>query len=154
MTKYTKTILDKAVKESISIAGVLRVLKLKEAGGTHYHISNKIKEYNIDTSHFKGQGHNKGKDAFNKKSPNEVFTKDCKRRKKSTQLTRALLESGVKYECDMCNISSWNNKKITLHVDHINGDWSNNLKKNLRFLCPNCHSQTETYCRKNQCRKV
>ena len=47
------------------------------------------------------------------------------------------------YACEICGISDWNNKKLTLHVDHTNGDPSNNHPTNLRLLCPNCHSQTE-----------
>ena len=42
----------------------------------------------------------------------------------------------------------WNDKKLSLQLDHINGDNSDNRLENLRFLCPNCHTQTETYCSK------
>lgn len=49
--------------------------------------------------------------------------------------------------CYSCNLGTeWNGKKIKLHIDHINGDSSDNQLKNLQILCPNCHSQTETYC--------
>ena len=47
------------------------------------------------------------------------------------------------YKCEVCNISEWQGKPITLHVDHINGDPSNDHPDNLRLICPNCHSQTE-----------
>ena len=47
------------------------------------------------------------------------------------------------YKCEVCNVSEWQNKSITLHVDHINGDPSNDHPDNLRLICPNCHSQTE-----------
>ena len=47
------------------------------------------------------------------------------------------------YECEVCGISDWQNKKLVLHVDHINGDPSNDHPDNLRLICPNCHSQTE-----------
>jgi hypothetical protein len=46
------------------------------------------------------------------------------------------------YKCEDCGISEWKNKKLTLHVDHINGDSSNDSPENMRLLCPNCHSQT------------
>lgn len=50
-------------------------------------------------------------------------------------------------ECPLSNISNlnWCGKEITLDLDHINGDSTDNELSNLRFLCPNCHSQTETY---------
>lgn len=48
--------------------------------------------------------------------------------------------------CTCCgNNGIWNNIPITLHVDHIDGDSDNNKPSNLRLLCPNCHSQTETF---------
>jgi hypothetical protein len=34
---------------------------------------------------------------------------------------------------------------LTLHVDHVNGDYCDNAEENLRFMCPNCHSQTENF---------
>lgn len=53
--------------------------------------------------------------------------------------------------CSECGLSGeWNGKPISLHLDHIDGNSSNNSLDNLRLLCPNCHSQTETYCGKNK----
>jgi hypothetical protein len=47
------------------------------------------------------------------------------------------------YKCEVCSVSDWQGKPITLHVDHVNGDPSNDHPDNLRLICPNCHSQTE-----------
>ena len=67
------------------------------------------------------------------------------------KLKRQLLQANVfPYECDKCAISDWNGLPLSLHLDHINGDSSDHRLGNLRFLCPNCHSQTETYCGKNK----
>lgn len=40
---------------------------------------------------------------------------------------------------------TWCGRKLTLHVDHIDGDFHNNLPENFRFLCPNCHNQTANF---------
>lgn len=62
-------------------------------------------------------------------------------------IRKYLLET--KKECQECGISEWNFKPITLECDHIDGNKSNNILSNARLLCPNCHSQTETYKAKN-----
>lgn len=47
----------------------------------------------------------------------------------------------------LCGIDKWLDKELVLHLDHIDGNRKNYKRENLRFLCPNCHSQTKTYCR-------
>ena len=59
-------------------------------------------------------------------------------------------DSLLPYECSECGISEWNGRKLALHLDHINGKNGDHRLENLRFLCPNCHSQTETYTGKNK----
>jgi hypothetical protein len=56
---------------------------------------------------------------------------------------RKYLAEARGYKCEVCSVSDWQGKPITLHVDHINGDPSNDHPDNLRLICPNCHSQTE-----------
>ena len=57
-------------------------------------------------------------------------------------------------ECQICGLKClWNNKILNLHLDHINGINSDNRLENLRWICPNCHSQTETYTGKNKLKK-
>ena len=58
-----------------------------------------------------------------------------------------LLEKSNK--CEICGISNWNGKELILEMDHIDGDSKNNDIKNCRLLCPNCHSQTDTFRAKN-----
>ena len=52
-------------------------------------------------------------------------------------------------KCLICGISEWNKKPLKLHFDHIDGNNKNNLRDNVRYICPNCHSQTDTYTGKN-----
>lgn len=54
-------------------------------------------------------------------------------------------ESLLEYKCLHCGITEWNGVEITLELDHINGNNRDNRLENLRFLCPNCHSLTETF---------
>ena len=53
------------------------------------------------------------------------------------------------YRCAICNIKDWCDQPLTLHLDHIDGNNDNEKRENLRYTCPNCHSQTRTYCGKN-----
>ena len=54
------------------------------------------------------------------------------------------------YQCEICKIIEHNNRHISLECDHIDGNHKNNDIGNLRLICPNCHSQTETYKAKNK----
>lgn len=149
--KYTKEMLESAVRQSTSVANVLRLLQIKPTGGSHSHISKMIKHYKINVSHFTGRGWNKGISSNKRKTPSSIFSTNSEKRVKSNQLTRALIESGVHYKCMNChNNGEWNHKRLVLHVDHIDGNYRNNSQSNLRFLCPNCHSQTETYGSRNK----
>lgn len=146
--KYTKEVLSEAVENSLSVAGVLRYLGLKQAGGTQAHISRRIKEFGIDTSHFTGARWNKGK-TFKKlqKSSEDILVMlpVGSKRTKRKLLLRAMLESDTIYKCVGCgNDGEWMGNSLTLEIDHIDGDWLNNKIENLRFLCPNCHSQQDT----------
>lgn len=144
-TKYTKEVLEKAVKESICIADVLRKLGLRRAGGTHSHISRRLRFFEIDTSHFVGTTVARGRHRNPKKrSWQDILIKrDDAKRQQAVILRRALLESGRKYECEECGQPPiWNNKELRLHVDHKSRDWTDDRPENLRFLCLHCHSQT------------
>lgn len=147
--KYTRTILEKVVKESLSLSNVCRLLDVPNNGGTRSVIKKRIVEYNIDTSHFTGQAHLRGGHSSNKLSADAILIYGGTA-VKASQLRRALMESGREYICEECNSEPrWNNKPLVLQVDHKNGDRKDNTKENLRFLCPNCHTQTSNWGIKN-----
>ena len=68
---------------------------------------------------------------------------------KSRDFFRRYLTETHGYKCSCCSISEWNGKSIVLEIDHIDGNYENNKPENLRFICPNCHSQTDTYKARN-----
>lgn len=146
-SKYTITSLQEAVDNSESIRGVLRFLGVKPSGWMHWYIKLKIKEFNINTDHFTGSAHRKNKPSITAKKPIEdilIYRPVELGREKTKHLKRAMLENNIAYVCKCCWISQWNNMPLTLEIDHIDGDSQNNLLNNLRFICPNCHSQQPT----------
>ena len=68
-------------------------------------------------------------------------------RRQSSGLVRILLEKyNVPYKCSCCGMGHiWNKQPLQLHLDHIDGDSLNDNIDNLRLICPNCHTQTDTY---------
>lgn len=67
----------------------------------------------------------------------------------SSALRRCILNNNLfEYKCNKCGIKDWNNKNITLEIEHKDGNSWNNKENNLELLCPNCHSQTLTFRKK------
>jgi len=130
---YTDDDIKKAVKENVSIAGVLRELELKIAGGNYTTINRKIKELNLDTSHFTGKLWSKEK--FLKNYDEYISKEGLKKR----------LKNDFGNKCQNCGRKTWLGKPITLEVHHIDGNSLNNRIENLMLLCPNCHSYTKNW---------
>jgi 5-methylcytosine-specific restriction endonuclease McrA len=66
-------------------------------------------------------------------------------------LKRKLVKEGVlEYKCDRCGISEWLGAPLALQLDHVNGRKTDNRLSNVRLLCPNCHSQTDTFAGRNR----
>ena len=63
---------------------------------------------------------------------------------------RLINENIKENKCEICEITEWQGNPIAMQLDHIDGNSHNHLLNNLRIICPNCHSQTETYCGKNK----
>jgi HNH endonuclease len=68
------------------------------------------------------------------------------RRTNRSHLKRRLLSAGLKQDrCEQCGISEWQGRPLNMQLHHVNGDGTDNRLENLRLLCANCHSQTDTY---------
>ncbi|MER8220107.1 HNH endonuclease signature motif containing protein [Streptomyces sp. NPDC094143] len=142
-----------AVAESVSIAEVLRRLGRSGSGTQRAHLRRWIAEEQLSTEHFLGQAHQRGKSRpALARPPEEILVKhEGERRTRTAVLRRALREVGVPEVCAECGVGpEWLGRPMTLEVDHINGDWSDDRPENLRLLCPNCHAVTSTWCRGGQ----
>jgi 5-methylcytosine-specific restriction endonuclease McrA len=68
----------------------------------------------------------------------------------TNKLRLRLFSEGIKVkQCEVCGIEKWNGLELSFELDHIDGNRTNHILKNIRILCPNCHSQTLTYRGKN-----
>ncbi|WP_405736461.1 HNH endonuclease [Streptomyces sp. NBC_00028] len=143
--------LRRAVEGATSIAGTLRALGMEPYNNRlrtllHYWVA----EDGLDTSHFLGQAHQRGGPGTTplRRAQDILVRHDGARRTRTHLLRRALLEVGVPEACSGCGTGpEWLGRPMTLEVDHISGDWSDDRRENLRLLCPNCHAVTSTWCR-------
>ena len=131
------------VANSFSYSDCLRALGLGTSGGSSTDVLKKrIKELGCSTEHF--NGHRSGA-IRNRMSLEEILVENSTY-VSTVSLKKRLLDANLlEYKCSKCGISNWNNEPLTLQLDHINGNHNDNRIENLRLLCPNCHSQTNTY---------
>lgn len=147
----TKEDYENAVKQSYSIANVCRLLGLEPKGSNYKTIHKAIQYYQIDTSHFTGQGWLKNKastDTAAKVPLSDILQENTNFA--SANLKQRLYTAGLKQEmCEICGCTNiWMGKPITLELHHINNNHYDNRLENLQILCPNCHSQTRKFRRR------
>ena len=145
---FTDQQLIDAVKESFSKAEVMRKLNLIASGGNYSTIDRNIKRLNLDTSHFTGQGWNKGdkyRPIQEKRKLDEILVKNSTW-VNTYHLKKRLLDENVKeHKCELCGATEWLGKPIALELHHINGIHDDLRLENLHILCPNCHAVTDNY---------
>lgn len=150
LKKYTEENLRKFVAESLSIRETLEKLGVAPAGGNYEVIKKAITFFKIDSSHFTGCGHLKGKTHTHKTRPIEKILV-CGKLENTWRLKARLIKEGLKkHKCECCQLCSWQEQKIPLELHHKDGNRKNNRLDNLELLCPNCHAFTENYRGKNK----
>lgn len=137
------------VKNSITYSEVMRKLGYTNNRGNSYKgLKNYITKNNISTSHFKGKAHGTSDNA--KYSLEDILVENSPYFNMTKLKQKIIKYNIIEYKCSKCGITSWLNNPIILQLHHINGNNRDNRKENLTFLCPNCHSQTHTFCGKNK----
>jgi len=107
----------------------------------------------VDCSHLlRGKGANAGRKfgPHITRTPHEKMFKENSTSTSAMVRRRVVKEALVDYQCQVCGLTDqWQGKEICLQLDHINGINKDHRLENLRFLCPNCHTQTDTYAGRN-----
>lgn len=129
--EYSNEDVRNAAKEVQSMRALLKRLGLKAAGGNYANMKRKLQLLEIDCSHWTGQAWNK-----------DQQLKDWSDYKRASKLKPHLVKERG-HQCETCNLAEWLGNQIVLEIHHVDGDRTNNNPKNLRLLCPNCHSLTE-----------
>jgi HNH endonuclease len=151
--RYTEKQFIAAVQSSFSIRQVLRNLGLSPTGCNYKTVHVVAARLGLDTSHFTGQGHLRGKaHSWTPKRALEEILVENSPMVGTSSLKKRLLKEGVLvnhcYECGSPPV--WQGKPLVMVLDHKNGNRLDNRLDNLRLLCPNCNSQQTTFAGKNK----
>lgn len=142
-----------ALRRSSSYAEAARSLGLPDEDTSRRRLQRQAARLGVDTGHFARRSRTPRAAA----RPRPLATRVLRvlpagsARTNRERLHRALAEAGVSYACAECdNTGEWRGTPMTLQIDHISGDWLDNRRDNLRYLCPNCHAITDTWCGRNR----
>lgn len=146
--------LQQMLDASNSIAEVILKIGLSLHSNNYKELNNKVKKDKLSLDKLNENRNAKFFKGINKFELEEILIENSTYNKQDLK-RRIIKENLIDYKCAICtNIGEWNNQKLTLQLDHINGVNTDNRLENLRFLCPNCHSQTDTYTGKNTKREI
>ena len=157
--KYTKEFLEKIIKENNSIKDCLVCMKRPTSGDNYNYFSRLVKKFNLDITHFLSKKElqkiamDKRGGSFNKKyNLEDILQENFKGSVNGNDIKKKLYQNNLKTPCcELCNQGEiWYGKKISLILDHINGNNTDNRIENLRIICPNCDATLPTFKSKNR----
>lgn len=145
--KYNKESLQKAINESLSIREVLLKFGLRATSGNYGVFYRFIKKNNINTDNLVGR--HKSITGVIRTETTDYLTNS--KPISSFKLKERLIKEKIKEnKCEICGLTEWQNKPLSCQLHHIDGNNCNNDINSLIMLCPNCHSQTETFSGRNK----
>lgn len=153
-TSSAQTDLDiaRVVPECFSVSEVCQRLGKAVTGNSFTRMQARIRLLKLDTSHFLTPGQARRKNRLGREAAmgSEIFSVYPVGVPMSLHKIRRVYLRTHPYRCECGITDSWGGRPLTLQMDHVNGDKRDNRLENLRWLCPNCHSQTSTFGAKNQ----
>ena len=145
-----------AVAKHTNFTDVLRELGLRPADGNHASMKRHAARLSLDTSHFNSARRVRGLAVWReckRRTDEEIFRErsDVCSNVVRKRVRRLIAPSW----CAICgNAGEWQGRPLTLQLDHANGRYDDNRLENLRWLCPNCHSQTPDFAGRGKSRRV
>ena len=139
--------LEAAVARCHFAADVIRSFGLPVGGNSYRALAQRVRRWELDTSHWRGTRPRAGQDLASVLVPGGYTNR--------WRLKRRLIAAGIlRNECAECGQGpSWKGRTLVLVLDHINGVNDDYRPENLRLLCPNCNSQTPTFAGRNMRRR-
>jgi hypothetical protein len=151
--RYTDEDIIDAVRGCVSIRQVLKILGLSPTGANYKGMHENYCRLGLDTTHFTGQGHLKGKhhDWSPRRLLEEILVENSTYKTTSALKARLIRAGLLENRCAECGLGPWwREKPLVLILDHKNGNRADHRLDNLRLLCPNCNSQQPTFAGKNK----
>ena len=149
--RFTQQEFITLVQSHNSYAGIIKELGIRLTGGNYKSLQERIHIDGIDVSHITQSTAKFSQIRSKTAIPLEHILIEHSTYRDGRRLKLKLIQAGlVEDRCDICGLlPEWNGMALVLQLDHINGNHADNRLDNLRIVCPNCHTQTQTYSGRN-----